>query len=455
MMPSGCRACAYRPGLCHGQEGSLGLDGCITLNHDRCSELQSTCLCDVNRLYHRMREVGGFDCRLAAPLKPVPSPLPQYIPSYYYAIGGRKPFDLDWVALPLRTLLGSDGRFAIRCRSASEFRQSLCLRESTRIVITSPGPDQPLETFWRFHRTHRLFDAMLAMGVELFTVPNFSFFLDQPPLHHRYNRSRILRVAERASAAGLSAVLHLNALHEAEWRDWENLLREHTEIDTVCLEFQTGYKSPIIGDNAFNRLVALQKNVGRSLHPILVGGARYAERLGKKFASSTIIDGQPFMKTIRRRVCLDLATPKSMWKFVRTAPKEGLDTRWTENLRRYSARIKDRLAGMPAARQVEFPFHVGPKRLSGSCQQESTESLPLFAHVTRQRIETRDSAPPLSCGPASQLPDSVRSGFAKGPSSPRPISVTIPASSRRKGSPRRLQPSASVPGSREGEGGGR
>ena len=289
MTPHGCQSCSLRPTLCHGDGSALGLSGCVSFDHKKCKKHEWTCLCNPVRLFNRIREVGGFACELAAPLKPIAVTLPPYIPNLlHHWIPCARPLNLEWVALPLYALFRAQGdSINTIARSSAELRQQFSLGPSVKILVTGPGPDQPLEDFWRFHRTEKLFDVLLALGVEILTVPNFSFFLDLPPLHHRYNRSRILRVAERASAAGLSSVLHLNALLEQEWRDWEKLLSAHPEINIVCLEFQTGYRSPDKGDKAFDRLVALQHNVGRPLHPILVGGAKYASQQVARFGYST------------------------------------------------------------------------------------------------------------------------------------------------------------------------
>lgn len=443
MRPSGCQSCMLRPSLCHGEDGGLGLDGCITLDHSKCAALESTCLCNPSLLHYRLREVGGFDCELAAPLRPVAIGLPDYIPTIYYPVRSTKPIKLDWVALPLHALLASDGTFRARFRDGKDLRESLHLAQGTRIVITGPGPDQTLETFWRYHRKNHLPEALLNLGVEVFTVPNYSFFLDQPPLHHRYNRSRILRVAERTSAAGLSVVLHLNALHEEEWRDWEELLKRHTEIKFICLEFHTGYRNPVFGDKAFGRLVQLQRAVGRPLHPILIGGARYADRLGKEFESRTIIDGQPFMKTIRRRICLDTSDGNVIWKLYRSAPGECLDGRLVENIGCYSRRIKYRLSGKRSSRQSEFPFYVCSRRLTARCAQEPVTGLPLFAPSTPASHGTLHTAQLANSLPPSQRQTWSRNGTVEVEPIPRARSATNLSSLRRKRNSQPLQPSES------------
>src|SRR5882672_12613231 len=103
-MPQGCQSCQFRPSLCHGEDGGLGLAGCISFNHNKCAEHEWTCLCDPVRLFERHQESGGFKCELISNLKPVPVHLPHYIPTAYHGFPGAKPLDVEWVALPLHTL---------------------------------------------------------------------------------------------------------------------------------------------------------------------------------------------------------------------------------------------------------------------------------------------------------------------------------------------------------------
>lgn len=423
----------------------MGLSGCISFDHKKCEKHEWTCVCNPVRLYHRSREVGGFACELEAGLKPIPVALPPYIPNFLHnSIRCARPLNLEWIALPLYTLFRvRDDSISAIANSGAELRQLFSLAPDTRIVVTGPGPDQPLEDFWRFHRNAKLFDLLLALGVDIFTVPNFSFFLDSPPLHHRYNRSRILRVAERASAAGLSSVLHLNALHEQEWRDWEKLLKAHPEISIVCLEFQTGYRSPEIGDKAFDRLVALQRNVGRPLHPILVGGAKYADRLGIHFSSSTIIDAHPFIKTVKRRILVPQSGLRPKWKFHPSQPGEPFDARLKGNVWAYAGRIADRMKGVKPLVQPEFPFRIISKPITGHRRQKPLGDLPLFSRSIERPGDTSPQQPSQSSALPNRSPTSSQTPTAIKPTLPRSGSATSPANSHRRNNLETRQPSAS------------
>ncbi len=376
-----CQQCDLKPGLCPGFEGDLGMAGCSVVDHAKCEQHEWTCACNSERLAERGLEVRGFKCKLEKPLLPIDVELPHYVPTFYHGFPGANPLDLERVALPLHCLFKSDSRNGIKCLAEDRkgLRASLGLHQNTKIMVTGPGPDQLIEDFWRFHRDLTLLKLLKALDIELFTVPNYSFFTDAPPLHHNYNRGRILRVAERASEAGVPSVLHLNAIHEQTWQEWEALIKNHGEIKYVCMEFQTGYSSPKAGEEALNSLIRLQRNIQRPLHPILIAAGRYAGLVGKHFHSSTIVDAQPFLHTFNRKMHCVLPDGKSVWHFRSTKPLESIIPRFKSNLREYSERIRQRLAGAPPIRQTEFAFRADSSGfLVASHKQKSVSSLPLF-----------------------------------------------------------------------------
>ena len=440
----GCQECRFKPGLCHGTDGHLGIHGCPSFDHSKCVEYEWTCPCNLDRLVERNREVGGFDCILNTTLRSIDIPLPEYIPTFYHGFPGIKPLDLEWIALPLHHLLKfhSGGTIAAIAKTGQELRESLRIQRGTKIVVTGPGPDQTIEDFWRFHRKPNLFHRLKDLDIELITVPNFSFFLDMPPMHHRFNRSRILRLAERASDAGVNAVLHLNAIHEDAWRDWENLLIEHVEIKFVCLEFQTGYASRAIGEAALDRLVKVQKNVKRPLHPILIGAARYACRIGKNFASCTIIDADPFLKTFNRRIFTELSDGGCRWPFSRSKPDESLIPRFKFNLRSHSQRITERLRGIPPIRQAELNLRLAPSGpLLPRGKQKPVADLPFFCQGQKQVEQIPYSRSVTSSARSTGVPDAPRNAIEKAQGLSKPKLATILPNSRHKNSLHRRQPS--------------
>lgn len=439
-----CQQCDFKSGLCPGFEGDWGMAGCSVFNHSKCERHEWTCTCNSQRLGERVLEVGGFKCKLDKALLPTDVGLPQYIPAFYHGFPEAKPLELEWIALPLHCLFRSDSADGIKwlAKDGKELRATLGLHQTTKIILTGPGPDQLIEDFWRFHRHSNLLKLLKTLDIQLFTVPNYSFFSDAPPLHHNYNRGRILRVAERASEAGVPSVLHLNAIHEQTWQDWETLIRSHNEIKYVCMEFQTGYTNPKVGLTALNRLVKLQQNVQRPLHPILIGAARYAGFIGKHFGSSTIVDAQPFLHTFNRKLCRVLPDGKPGWQFSSTKPLESIIPRFKFNLREYSERICQRLAGFPPVRQTEFGFQLdssGP--LVSSHKQKTTAGLPLFGQVRKPYEQTSVPIAVSNFSQSNCVPVAPRIAIEKtqGLSTPKP--ATIRPNSRRKNNPHKRLPS--------------
>lgn len=443
MTPESCTICKLRPALCHGVDADLGLSGCAAFDHRLCEEHEWTCICNPVRFVERFREVGGFACKSNERFRDVP-PLPVYIPTYYHDFSHAKPLDIGWIAVPLHTLIKTlpDGTLGFIAETRQQLRELLGVQANTKIIVTGPGPDQGLEDFWRFHKKANLLTLMVSLGIEAFTVPNYSLFLDSPPPHHRYNRSRILRMAERASAAGLSTVLHLNALHEEEWRDLEQFLLAHPEIKVVCMEFQTGYKSPTIGDRAFNRLVTLQRNIKRPIHPILIGAARYAMRLGKNFETGTIIDAQPFLHTFNRKMCVVHSDGRITWNFHRSHRIEIMAGRFMVNLRTYSDRIAGRMRGTEPLGQRDLLLRLPPSKppvvrgkqqpLNNSplfCQKPSEHTTPPVQKVSSE-FPNRSLAEPRIAIAIAPIPS--RGG----------LSATRP-NSHHKNIPDRLQPNVS------------
>jgi len=428
-----CQQCDLKPGLCPGFEEDWGMAGCSVFDHSKCEKHEWTCACNSQRLGERILEVRGFKCKLDRSLLPIDVDLPHYIPTFYHGFPEAKPLELEWIALPLHCLFRSDSDDGIKwlAEDRTRLRALLGLHPNTKIVLTGPGPDQLIEDFWRFHIHSNLLSLLKVLDIQLFTVPNYSFFTDAPPLHHNYNRGRILRVTERASEAGVPSVLHLNAIHEQTWLDWEVLIKNHCEIKHVCMEFQTGYTSPELARDALNRLVKLQQNVQRPLHPILIGAGRYAGFVGKYFGTSTIVDAQPFLNTFNRKIFQVLPDGKSGWHFSSTKPLESIIPRFKSNLRDYYERIGQRLAGVPPARQTEFGFQldsVGPS--VSRHKQKSIAGLPLFGR--KQYEQTSAPVAVLNSSRSSGVPTAPRNAIERISSFSKPKSATIRPNSHRK-----------------------
>ncbi|MDB6027269.1 MAG: uncharacterized protein JWM68_3492 [Verrucomicrobiales bacterium] len=381
-----CETCALRPGICHGVSEGFGLGGCAAFDHRLCQEWGWTCACNPKLLEERISEVKTFNPQLFRKLPYDSTHLPHYIPTVYHRYGRQFSLNLEYVAFPLHELfdITSEG-FIPRATNAKELRHLLGVLETTKIIITGPGPDESIEYFWRDHQKFKLLELLAELKVEAFTIANYSFPLNCPPLHYRFNRARIFRLAERAAEAGVNPVLHLNASHENDWKDLEELLRQHPEITAVCLEFQTGYTEQSRAFGAIARLVELQKNIGRNLHPIIIGGSRHAVEFGKHFEKCTLIDAQPFLQTYYRKLCRIDAEGRITWHFKRTPKGEFLDYRFYGNIITYSNRLKQRLNGIEPVVQINWKSQsAARKRSKATRRQKLMRTAPLFSQSIQQ-----------------------------------------------------------------------
>jgi hypothetical protein len=84
---------------------------------------------------------------------------------------------------------------------------------------------------------------------------------------------------------------HVHALTSDDRRYWIDWLRANPQVRHVCREFQTGNDVAEVEE-----LDEIQQSIGRELHPVIVGGKRFAPRLGQLFRHSTIVDTTPFIK---------------------------------------------------------------------------------------------------------------------------------------------------------------
>jgi hypothetical protein len=235
-----------------------------------------------------------------------------------------------------------DGKFGSIARDAKALRHAFGLEDGTKIIVSSVGKDAYLERLWRDHQIHGVPDLLASLNVQAVTVPNFSFFEDAPLVHALYNRNRMLRLAERFSAGGLSIVPHLNALTESHWRFWEDYLRSQPQLTCVCKEFQTGLKPAQRREAAFDRLVRLQDAVGRDLHPVLLGGRALLPRLKEHFKSYSIVDATPFLKTHKRKGLRRDQVEEFSWVSRRSLRGAPLDSQLETCIKEYEDRLRMR-----------------------------------------------------------------------------------------------------------------
>jgi hypothetical protein len=274
------------------------------------------------------------------------SVLPHYAPQINHGSSRTAHLNERWVTVPLYEVASRDSRrrYDVRFDSPEAFRAALRLSPKTHIILTSVTPDCHIEDFWEEHQVKDLTGKLSKLGISAMTVPNYSFMLDVPRSNSLYNLSRMFRMSERISAAGIPTILHLNASTKRDWERWRDILREQSHTTCVSLEFQTGPSTRSIGDRYFSGLVALRDSLGRDIHPLVLAGAGRMKQLQECFPNHfTVVDATPFVKTMQRQM---LKTNGSFWKWkpVRSGLGESLHHRLATNIRLHRRRLMQRIA---------------------------------------------------------------------------------------------------------------
>jgi hypothetical protein len=241
------------------------------------------------------------------------------------------------VALSLFQILGRQrgGAYGVKYQTAADLRAAYRLAPDTRIILVGVDEDPPLERFWQYHRTHHTCEALATLGLEV-TVPNYSFFNCVPRFQILRNRKRILLVTERLSQAGVRVAPHLNAITKTDWAFWLAFLREHTEVTTLTLEFRTGpLANHAVGQRAFDDLDDILDRVGRPLHILLVGAARFYLQARERRWNFTVIDSNPFMYAQKRKLIAKCASGSYELKSVPTQPGSSVYHLFEANVRVY------------------------------------------------------------------------------------------------------------------------
>jgi hypothetical protein len=252
-----------------------------------------------------LAEIGGFDAddipRLSNP--PDPREFPPYVPMVQHGRVLAEALHAPWAAIPLKEVFRlKQGRYSTLARTPLDLRRLFALGPRTQVLFVGTGPDAVIERFWQYRRLHDAPKQLAELGIRAAVVPNYSFCLEDPRPQHLFNRKRSLICAREMAGAGLSVIPYLQALTPTDWDYWRHFLIQHGEITIVAKEFQTGLARRERGIAAIKSLQQLEMEIGRRVHVIAIGGARYARDLAASFASWTVVDSIPFMKAIKRRV---------------------------------------------------------------------------------------------------------------------------------------------------------
>jgi len=301
----------------------------------------------------RCQEVGGLRFDDIKPIKQKPVTIPRYVPLIHHGYSRNELLDYPVVALGTSQVFRLDKSGAYRpiAESAESLRSLFRLQPSTKIILRGTAKDPPLERYWKYRRRDDAPRLMAGLGLSLVVGPNFSHFLDVPRTDNLFNRKRQLICLGEMATAGLNPVPHLNAVMPGDWSFWKDYLRSNASIRQVAVEFQTGNKRGAEGTKAVLRLSRLQDQLGRNLHPVLIGGAQFLTRIACEFDEFTLIDSTPFMKGVKR-LSFDASKAGRAWVEKRTSPGESIDPLIAQNIAGYSAWVDRRCVSVPNRKEA-------------------------------------------------------------------------------------------------------
>jgi Domain of unknown function (DUF4417) len=307
-------------------------------------------VCPNNPKYlELLREVGGLSFDSLRVIEQSTINLPRYIPMVYRRYALRVAVKWPMVALgTYEVALLKNGHMETVAKCPEKLRQTFGLSPETEVILRGVADDRPLERYWSHRRRDRIPQQLATLGMKLAVGPNFSHFLDVPRHDNLFNRKRqLICIAEFADAG-----------QPGDWRFWERFLAANPSVSVVAIEFETGNRSRVEGEEVIRQIAGIQDAIGRQIHPLVVGGTQYLEWFATHFEQASFIDSTPFMKTVKRQAFNPQATKRKLrWEKRSTALGEPLDELLAWNLKGHSdsldrrwASIKGTAAKRPARR---------------------------------------------------------------------------------------------------------
>ena len=306
-----------------------------------------------------MQDAGGMRMKGHYAIRQRLENLPAYIPHIHHGSCRSGPLPSSLVALTTFDVSApsADERFD----SPSHLRKYFGLSDDARILLLSVAKDNRLEHHWRYSESQRLPQYLAALGISHVTAPNFSFALNEPRPEHLVNRSRSLHEAERMAGAGLSVIPHINAFNQRDWNCWRDFLRDHPHLSMICQEFQTGLASGKRARWHVYQMRNIEQALGRGLQLIAAGGRRHLPLL-IELSAITVIDANPFVKTLMRRRLVD-----GKWQKHGTPEGEPLDQLMEDNIAAYTKYVEARIASLKESSAIgidAIPAKQEPKPIS-------------------------------------------------------------------------------------------
>jgi hypothetical protein len=302
--PVSCEQCSQSHRCSDRRYGELF--GCFDHCVDHCNKSACNLTCPFNEPEYsrRMMEVNwrqplrGVVPDIEAGVVP-----PLHLPQVFGHTNRDTPLAVPWAAVPYHRLFREVGRRCLEpvATSPLELRQKFMLAPDTRIAGISSAHDIHLERMWEYYRVTDMAAALKSMDVSFATAPNFSFWTIAPRPHNEWNFRRMALFTLRLWEGGFRMVPHVYAERDADWLDRAAFFVDHPQLDTFAFELQTGDAAPMHVPRLRRQMALFLDKVGRPLRMVVSGGAGAAVWLPQVFPDLTIVEGDSYVKAIKRR----------------------------------------------------------------------------------------------------------------------------------------------------------
>lgn len=335
-----CHSCPFFK-ACGGIQPEQALLSCFDLCRYDCHNCDNVCP-RKSDFFERVCEVVGLRWDNSPLITQAELELPLYVPMIHHGFSRLEPLKVNFVALETYQLFRRfKDEYHPIVKSPEELRRRFMLHRATKIILRGTAEDKKLEMYWSYRRRDHAVEKLANLDITLAIGPNFSHFLDVPRTDNLFNRKRQLICLGEFEDAGICPVPHLNVATPGDWQFWKSYLQRNSSVNYVAVEFQTGNRNRKEGRRVIDRLIWLQNEIGRYLHPLIIGGGQFVEYLSTNFTRFTLIDSNPFMHAVKRRAML-LGSGQAHWVPQKTLFPSTIDNLVFDNIQKYSSWIRMR-----------------------------------------------------------------------------------------------------------------
>jgi hypothetical protein len=327
--------------MCGGLHVPANLVDCLSL----CCGSPETCtrVCSNNPelFVAQSREIRGFDLNNTPRAPALPSNLvSDVVELIYHGSRRQELFYAPTVALRLADVIDyrhKKVRFADRDEMCSAFR----IDPACSIILTGVDHDDRIEPWWSLGDNRiEVIRALVGLGINLATTPNFSLLLDNPRTDDLHAMKRIATTFSEFQQEGLACALHPNGRMVRDFERWAEFIALRPEISTLAYEFITGAGRSTRRQFHVDALIDIAKTAARPLDIVLRGDPQVIPLLRAHYREVVYIDTTAFIKAQKRRIAERSANDALVWKCAYTRRGTKLDRLLLANVEEQRAFLK-------------------------------------------------------------------------------------------------------------------